>query len=73
MAEVGGWPAQGEGDLLGEFDWEFDSDLMGHPYIMSVHCGFLWTHPLCQPKYSTERQQKGSFSKPTHPIHDMLT
>ena len=33
MAEVGGWPAQGEGDLLGEFDWEFDSDLLGHPYI----------------------------------------
>ena len=31
MAEVGGWPAQGEGDLLGEFDWEFDSDLLGHP------------------------------------------
>ena len=42
IAEVGGWPAQGEGDLLGEFDWEFDSDLLGHPYIMS-HSGLeLW-------------------------------
>ena len=66
MAEVGGWPAQGEGDLLGEFDWEFDSDLLGHPYIMSAHFGLFWTHPphYVSNKYSTERQQSRLFLSP---------
>ena len=38
-----------------------------HPYNTSVHFWTISNHPLCQYKCSTERQQKLTFSEPTHP------
>ena len=38
-------------------------------YYVSIFLAFLDpTHPPYQHKYSTERQQKLSFSRPTHPV-----
>ena len=38
-------------------------------YYVSTFLDLFWpTHPSCQHKYSTERQQKLSFFKPTHPF-----
>ena len=31
-------------------------------------CGLFQTHPLCQYKYSNERQQKLPFSEPTQQV-----
>ena len=42
----------------------------GHPYITSAYFWPFWTqtHPLYQHKYSTQRQQKGPFFRPTNPV-----